>query len=283
MSSSTAQEVRKSNWDQYASSDMDDVVARDAAAASDGLKVWPEPRRLRLDVRLESYPAPCATNHLRRVLGMVSISLDRLPPITTCISFKSASGRVFQAFIQDRVGEYLPKEIRLGAQVTLYAGYVYLEVASRTPGLVINEFNVDSAAPANQDAQASGPPDAGCGCHVGDSHAAQDYEADPGTAIPSAAAGQVVAIETTGGCGRHIVLLHTRPGDRRVYTRYAQIGDVLDERGTPLRVGQAVGKGQIVGHVGARKLLHFEVRPVLGRATNWPDTAPADPATYSFD
>jgi hypothetical protein len=133
------------DWSQYIPSDIDDVIAEDGKSETGlaGLKIWPGPRKLRLNVMLVAYPEKCNTEFLRWPLSVIGIRMDNIPPITTCIKVKSKAGRVFEAFIQDQVGEYLPKEVKLGQSIDIYAAYVYLSVSSKTPGLVVNEFDAD--------------------------------------------------------------------------------------------------------------------------------------------
>ena len=135
-------EGQQNHWDQYILSDIDKVVEQDSLEDEGGLKIWPGPRKLKLNVILDAFPEVCDTQFLARSLGMVGMSLEALPPITTCIKFKSEKGHVFNAFIQDRVGEFLPKEVKLGQKISIYAAYIYFNDITKNPGLAVNEFEV---------------------------------------------------------------------------------------------------------------------------------------------
>lgn len=131
------------DWSRYAHSDIDELVVSDSKDDSgSGIKIWPVGRRIRLDVTLDAFPEKCDTRPLKVFLGATGINMENLPPITTCVKFKSRKGRVFSAYIQDQVGEFIPKEAKIGQPISLYTAYFYMTVATQTPGLLINEFDV---------------------------------------------------------------------------------------------------------------------------------------------
>ena len=105
-------------------------------------------------------------------------------------------------------------------------------------------------------------------------HPGTDFSAPEGTPVPAADDGIVVKVEqdeqavvdapTAGHCGRYVVIKHSYPNGRSVFTRYAQLGRVVAGDGKPLAVGVQVKKNDKVGEIGSRKFFHFEVRPVNG-------------------
>ena len=58
--------------------------------------------------------------------------------ISKCITIKSAKGATAQLFIQDKVAEYLPREVKLGEYIEIFCDFLY--VGSTGPGLLVNEF-----------------------------------------------------------------------------------------------------------------------------------------------
>lgn len=86
-------------------------------------------------------------------------------------------------------------------------------------------------------------------------HAGVDFAAPSGTPIRAAAAGRVTFAGPRGGYGNMVVVDH---GDG-IETRYAHQRDIT------VRVGEQVGAGALIGHVGSTGAstgphLHFEVR-----------------------
>src|SRR5262249_54843634 len=103
---------------------------------------------------------------------------------------------------------------------------------------------------------------------------------------------------TVGRCGRYIVIKHSYPNGRSVFTRNAQLGRIVGGDGKRLAVGMHVKKDDKIGEVGSSKLFHFEVRPEDGtgmavRAAwsqryaadstmQWSRFKPVDPKTFDF-
>lgn len=166
---------------------------------------------------------------------------------------------------------------------------------------------------ASDPAQAqSGPPrftqTGGCDCGTVELHNGVDWTAKPGTAVPAADHGVIVRIETredaavytrTGGfCGRYVVLRHSYPNGRVAFTRYAQLGRIAGKDDAPLAVGAKLAKGDPVGVVGSKGILHFEVRPLDEKSADrsleftslyardpsmeWLRYRPIDPARFDF-
>lgn len=133
----------------------------------------------------------------------------------------------------------------------------------------------------------------GCTCGTTEFHSGADLSAPAGTPIPVAEIGTVVAIELnegavdykggTGFCGRYVVILHKFPNGKSAYTRYAQLESIIGKDEKPIRVGQSVAKGQIIGQVGRLGLFHFEVRPFSNGSKGWTTSAPVDPSHFDFE
>lgn len=148
----------------------------------------------------------------------------------------------------------------------------------------------------------------GCSCGSLSVHHGVDWNAeDKHAAIPVADDGVVVAVEenesalvyapTAGYCGRYVVVEHTYSNGKILYTRYTQLGDIVDGDGNPIRVGQKVNGREKIGEVGKWGMFHFEVRPAtessitqdaktlkgLGiKIPPWAMYSPVDPRTFSF-
>ena len=133
----------------------------------------------------------------------------------------------------------------------------------------------------------------GCTCGTTKFHSGADWTAPTGTPIPVAETGTVVTVELnegavdyqggTGFCGRYVVILHKLPNGKPAYTRYAQLGSTLDKDGRPIRIGQTVAKGQVIGQVGKLGLFHFEVRPFSSGNKDWTSVATVDPSSFDFE
>jgi hypothetical protein len=67
-------------------------------------------------------------------------------PITRCVKVRSAKGKVQSVFIQDKVAEFLPKEVPLGSKLMLFVIHLYTDPDE--PGLLINEFSIGNGVPA---------------------------------------------------------------------------------------------------------------------------------------
>lgn len=148
----------------------------------------------------------------------------------------------------------------------------------------------------------------GCSCGTLQFHSGADWNAKEGTTISVADDGIVVRVEenekavvysSTGGfCGRYIVVKHSYPNGRTVYTRYAQLGKLVGNDGKVISVGTRVKGRDKIGEVGKWGLFHFEVRPVDNKAKDdgvwskldtgdpsleWATYHPVDPGKFDFD
>lgn len=145
----------------------------------------------------------------------------------------------------------------------------------------------------------------GCGCGTVDYHYGVDLKSKEGSPV-QVADGVVVKIEenenaivyaATGGfCGRYIVVKHSYPNGRSVYTRYAQLGKIADKDGKLITVGAHVNAGDKLGELGKKALLHLEIRPENqdakvftsifyqnDKSMEWSQFQPVNPNEFDFD
>lgn len=277
---------------RYKAADLDEVIG--LARPEIGADIYPV-LPLKIAVALISYGEPCNTGFLKQSMFMMGQKdVVENVPITSCIKVRSAKGKTVPLYIQDRVAEFLPKEVPLGRMVALYVSQVY--ISPDGPALLVNDFSVGSAAN-------------GCICGPANFHPGTDYTApQAGMPVPAADAGVVVKIETNelalvdvsdiGHCGRYVVMKHAYPNGRSVFTRYAQLGRLVGDDGRPIAVGSRVVKRGKIGEVGSSNLFHFEIRPVERSAMDssaawvqrygadptmeWSRYRIVDPATFDF-
>jgi murein DD-endopeptidase MepM/ murein hydrolase activator NlpD len=105
----------------------------------------------------------------------------------------------------------------------------------------------------------------------------------------------IVASPTGGYCGRYVVVLHSHPNGRAVYTRYAQLGRLVGSDGRGITPGRRVKDGDKIGETGKAGIFHFEVRPVNNKTAypeplagyyrdmEWARYQPVDPATFDIE
>ena len=102
-----------------------------------------------------------------------------------------------------------------------------------------------------------------------------------------------------GRCGRYVVLKHSYPNGRVVFTRYAQLGRIAGSDGRPIAVGATIRKKDRIGEVGPTKTLHLELRPITPATTqtdaawqarygndpsmDWSRYDPVDPQKFDAD
>ena len=75
-------------------------------------------------------------------MGGIPQSTIDAAAITRCIKLRSGSGKDIRLFIQDKVAEFLPKEVRIGDAVALFVLRVFND--ANGPGLLVNEFSADN-------------------------------------------------------------------------------------------------------------------------------------------
>ena len=232
---------------------------------------------LKFDVTLASHGEPCNSFALKQSMLMGGVSQESIDAlqVMNCIKVRSAKGRELSVFIQDVVNGFLPGEVPVGSKLSIYAIHVY--TIPEGPGLLVNEFLTPRSFP-HADAP-SNKTITSCGCWTQDEHPGVDFTSGKaGGPVAAMADGVVVKIESSeqapadlpviGGCGRYVVLKHTYPNGRIVYTRYVQLGRIVGPKGQTLAVGATVKAKDTIGEVGPGKVLHFEIRPVAPGATN---------------
>jgi peptidase M23-like protein len=278
------------DYSGYQPEDLDVLMDRKPPIGN-GADVFPV-RKIRLEVTLAAPAVPCNVtlptqtkpDFLKWAMltsGIPKEWLDRVP-VTHCVQVKSAKGKPFWIFIQDALTDSLAKELSPGGKLTLYAMLIYFD--QRGPGIVINEF----VSPQTQTGQNSAQ-DCGCGR---DFHSGLDLSAPEGTPVQAVADGVVVRVEqnetadvdvpSAGKCGRYVVVKHSFPSGRSVYSRYAQLGRLAGSDGKPLKVGQQVKAKDKVGEVGSQGRFHFEIRPIetagMDQTPKWTQLYGTDPS-----
>ena len=193
------------------------------------------------------------------------------------------------------MSSFLPNEVPLGSPLTLFAIHVF--TSPDGPGLLVNEFSTaatnapaKSGSASDAPAKGNGPP---CGCGSPDFHPGMDVTNDiAGATVQAVDDGVVVKVEqdeqaavempNIGRCGRYVVVKHSYPNGHVAFTRYAQLGRIVDAEGRALASGARVGKATKIGEVGSSAILHFEVRPVapgnIEQGAGWATRYGADPA-----
>jgi hypothetical protein len=257
--------------------------ARYQAARLDDILAQPRPQSgldhngakpLRLEVKLVSYGETCAVQAIplaMRMLGFDKAQIDGVQA-SRCIKVRSAKGKEALLFIQDVVRAHLPGEVPLGGPVTLFA--IHLFTAPEGPGLLVNEFEAPKAATV-ADKSKMNPP---CGCGTPEFHPGVDFTSDKaGAPVQAMDDGVVVRVEQDeqasvdafgiGRCGRYVVLKHSYPNGRVVFTRYAQLGRIAGTGGRPIAAGATVKKNDKIGELGPTKTLHLELRPITPATT----------------
>jgi hypothetical protein len=296
---------------RYQPTDLDDILARPRPKT--GLDLY-SAKPFRLEVKLVSYEETCAVQTIPLAMRMLGFAKEQIDGVqaTRCIKVRSARGKEAVLFIQDVVRAYLPREVPLGSPLTLFA--IHLFTAPEGPGLLVNEFeapkpkeNAKVGAAATADKTEMNPP---CGCGTPEFHPGVDLTADKeGTPVRAADDGVVIRVEQDeqasvdafgiGRCGRYVVLKHSYPNGRVVFTRYAQLGRVAGADGRPIAVGATIRKEDRIGDLGPTKTLHFELRPVAPGTTQtdaawqarygndpsmeWSRYDPVDPQKFDAD
>jgi hypothetical protein len=127
------------NFARYKPVDLDELIGRKRPV--DGADLYPGVP-VAITGKLESYGQPCSTGFLKRTMVMGRMWDDAVP-ITLCIKIRTAKNKIVPLFIQDRVAEFLPKEIPLGGAVAFFA--VHMFTSPDQIGLLVNEFSGASA------------------------------------------------------------------------------------------------------------------------------------------
>jgi hypothetical protein len=280
------------DYARYEAIDLDALMMQPRPAK--GIDLYPA-RPFKLAVTLVSYAEGCQTVLLKKAMLMAGIAKDQVDAVKVmgCIKVRSAKGADLRLFIQDVVSGFLPREIPLGSPVTLFAIHVF--TAPEGPGLMVNDFATEAGNDSAKSGRAPGQQANGapCGCGSADFHPGIDVTNDAaGAPVQVVDDGIVVKVEQDeqasvdapgiGRCGRYVVVRHDYPDGRAVFTRYAQLGRIIDADGRSIAPGARVKKSSKIGEVGSSKILHFEVRPVdpktMETGAGWTARYGSDPA-----
>jgi hypothetical protein len=296
---------------RYQAADLDDILAQ--RRPQSGLDLH-DAKPLRLEIKLVSYQETCAVQAVPMAMRMLGFSKEQIDGVqaSRCIKVHSAKGKEAVLFIQDVVRAYLPREVPLGSPLTLFA--IHLFTTSEGPGLLVNEFeapkpkdDAKGSAAAAADKTEMKPP---CGCGTPEFHPGIDVSnGEAGGPVQTMEDGVVIRVEQDeqasvdafgiGRCGRYIVLKHSYPNGRVVFTRYAQLGRIAGADGRPIAVGATLRKADRIGEIGPTTVLHFEIRPVAPGTTqtdaawqarygndpsmDWSRYDPVDPKKFDAD
>jgi murein DD-endopeptidase MepM/ murein hydrolase activator NlpD len=295
------------DYARYQPTDLDALMAQPRPAR--GVDIHPA-LPLKLEVTLLSYAEGCRTELLKKTMitgGFAKEQVDGLQ-VMGCIKVRSAQGKELRIFIQDVVSSFLPREVPLGSPVTLFAIHVF--TSPEGPGLLVNEYSTEAGNDPAKSSSDQGTNGAPCGCGTADFHPGIDVTNDvAGAPIQAVDDGIVVKVEedeqaavdvpNIGRCGRYVVVKHSYPNGHVAFTRYAQLGRIVDAAGRPIAPGTPIKKSDKIGEVGSRKILHFEIRPVAPGTTEqgadwtarygadptmeWSRYQPVDPGTFDPD
>jgi hypothetical protein len=130
------------DYDSYKPGDLDQILGEprpQSGMTITGLQ------KLRLSVTLESYAESCGMGKA------LTFSMSMLPTVyprgfvdaismSQCIKVKSAKGSLASLVIQDKVAEFLPKEVPLGTRIDIYC--VLIGLTPDGPGMIVSEFQV---------------------------------------------------------------------------------------------------------------------------------------------
>jgi hypothetical protein len=282
------------DYARYEAIDLDALMAQPRPLL--GVDIRPA-RPVKLKVTLVSYAEGCEATLLRKTMIPAGIAKDQVDAlqVTGCIKVRSAQGKELRMFIQDVVSSFLPTEVPLGSPVAFFATHVF--TAPEGPGLLVNEFSTEAASnppksgsSSDQAANGTTPP---CGCRTADFHPGVDMTNDvAGAPVHAVEDGVVVKVEedeqaavealNIGRCGRYVVVKQSYPNGHVVFTRYAQLGRIVDADGRAIAPGTRIKKNDKIGEVGSSKILHFEVRPVapggIEQDAGWTARYGADPS-----
>ena len=128
------------DYARYQPVDLDELIARKRPA--DGADLY-RAVPMKITVRPAAYGEPCPVGFLKKTMQMMGSPLDGAVAITRCVNVRSAKNKVVPLFVQDRVAEFLPKEVPIGSVLTLYV--VHMFTTSDQVGLLVNEFSAGDA------------------------------------------------------------------------------------------------------------------------------------------
>jgi hypothetical protein len=141
------------DYARYEATELDEVIEQ--ARPQTGVNIYPG-LPLKIATTLVSYGEPCNADFLKRAMMMGGAPKEFVEsvPITRCIQVRSAKGKILPLYIQDRVADFLPKEVPLGGVATLFAIHVF--TGPDGPSLLVNEFSAGNAGPAGRQGSLSG-------------------------------------------------------------------------------------------------------------------------------
>jgi hypothetical protein len=133
------------DYGSYQQADLD-MLARRKPQLGLGADIAPV-QSVRFDATLVEQAEECRTKYLKFAMRKSGIAKDVIAgtPVTRCITVKSAKGREYPLFIQDALIASLGKDVNVGGKLTVYGSLVFF--AARGPGIVVNEYSTDQAAP----------------------------------------------------------------------------------------------------------------------------------------
>lgn len=290
------------DYTRYKPTDLDDLLAQPRPKSGVDLN---QAKPYWLEVTLTSYEETCAVQAIESTMRMQGFTKEQIDGVqaSRCIKVRSAKGKETLLFIQDVVRAFLPREVPLGSPLTLFA--IHLFTSPQGPGLLVNEFEAPKTNAASKDKM--NPP---CGCGTAEFHPGVDMTSDKeGAPVAAMEDGVVLRVEQDdqaavdafgiGRCGRYVVVKHTYPNGHVVFTRYAQLGRIVGPDGQPIAVGTKIKQKDKIGEIGPRKILHFEIRPVVtgtlrtdaawqarygnDPSMDWSRYDPVDPQTFDAD
>ncbi|HTY23892.1 MAG TPA: hypothetical protein VMC85_12215 [Desulfomonilaceae bacterium] len=141
------------DYASYKPGDLDEILAMPRPKS--GVDVIPF-QKFALKVTLESCAERCP------VADVLKLSMTMLPDMypkgfvntlsqSKCIKVKSLKGITVAVAIQDRVADFLPKEVPLGTEIQIYCLLICMTADS--PGILVNDFQAPETNPAGPDEQ----------------------------------------------------------------------------------------------------------------------------------
>jgi len=141
----------------YKPGDLDEVLAMPGPKTGVDVISLQKPA---LKVTPESYAEQCG------VAAAIKLSMSMLPTLyprgfvdalsmAKCIKVKSPKGTTVSIAIQDKVADFLPKEVPLGTEILVYC--VLVCRTAEGPGLVVAEFKAPEAGSGGQISRPTDP------------------------------------------------------------------------------------------------------------------------------
>ncbi|WP_316178000.1 hypothetical protein [Bradyrhizobium sp. SZCCHNRI1009] len=115
------------DYARYKEAGLDDLLALPRPAKGVDIKTGAP---FKLEVILASAGGPCQTGFLKKSMAMSGFDQVEKLGVSNCITVRSSKGRELKVFVQDIVYGFLPREVKVGGKLTLYAVHIY---TSRDP------------------------------------------------------------------------------------------------------------------------------------------------------